>query len=233
MSPTLLCIHGAGFTGRVFDGQREVFSDLRAPNLPGHESPGAPATIDEFAGYVEEYVRDEGLGRVVLCGHSLGGAIALQVALRGLPQLEALVLLGCGARLRVGAHFLDGLKDDFEETASTVARSLYADVSSPLVAQATSSFTRVGQAQTLRDFTACNSFDVTAQLSNISAPLLAITGIHDVMTPPKYAQTLAAGVAHGSAAIIEDAGHMVMQEQPAQTNVALLNFVTTLKSRVL
>lgn len=232
MSPTLLCLHGAGFTGYVFDSQRRAFGDLRAPNLPGHERPGEPATVAEFADYVEGYVQDEGLANVVLCGHSLGGAIALEVTLRALPQVQGLVLFGSGARLRVGAHLLEGLKDDFESTTSTIARSLYADGNSPLVAQARQSFARVGQAQTLRDFGACNSFDVKEQLSRIRVPLLAITGKHDVMTPPKYALSLAAGVGRGSAIIIENAGHMAMQERPAETNVALLDFVTGLQSTV-
>jgi pimeloyl-ACP methyl ester carboxylesterase len=223
-----VCLHGAGFTGYVFDAQRAVFGDLRAPNLPGHETPGEPATVEEFAQYVERYAQAQGLDRIVLCGHSLGGAVALQIALRKLISVEALVLLGSGARLRVAPAILEGLKEDFEATASRIAGALYADANSPLVTQARRSFLKTGQAQLLRDFTACNSFDLTAALSSIGIPLLAVTGEQDVMTPPKYAQALAAGVVHGSSLIIPNAGHMVMQERPVETNVALRNFVTAL-----
>lgn len=225
---TLLCIHGAGFTGRVFGAQRDISDDVRAPNLPGHETPGEPASVDEFADYLGDYIKDQVLERVVLCGHSLGGAIALQLALRGLPQIQALVLLGSGARLRVAPEFLQGLEDDFESTADKIASALFADHGSPLVAEARQSFATVGQAQTLRDFAACNSFDATARLSTIHVPVLAVTGKHDVMTPPKYAQSLATAVPEGSCIFIEDAGHMVMQERPAETNLALQKFVTGL-----
>lgn len=231
MRETLLCIHGAGFTGRVFEAQRAAFADLQAPDLPGHDNAGEAASVEQFADYVEAYIQAEGLSRVVLCGHSLGGAIALQLALRALPQIRALVLVGSGARLRVNAPLLEGLQHDFKSTARSIAGLLYADSRSPLVAQATQSFIRVGQAQTLRDFLACNAFDVTAQLSKINLPVLAITGRQDVMTPPKYAQALAAGVLNGSFMLIKNAGHMVMQERPAETNAAVKDFVTGLWSR--
>ncbi|MDQ6933604.1 MAG: alpha/beta hydrolase [Candidatus Eremiobacteraeota bacterium] len=229
---TLLCIHGAGFTGRVFDAQREIDSQFRAPNLPGHQSPGEPASVDDFADYVEEYIKDQELDTIVLCGHSLGGAIALQLALRGLPQIQALVLLGSGARLRVAPQFMQGLQDDFESTAGKITSALFADRTSPLAAEARRSFAVVGQAQTLRDFAACNSFDATARLCTMHVPVLAMTGKHDVMTPPKYAQSLAAAVPDGSCIIIEDAGHMVMQERPAETNLALQKFVTGLGLKI-
>ncbi len=232
MSVSLLFIHGSGFTATVFEAQHHAFAGSRAVNLPGHLSPGTPSSVGEFADYLEQYITAASLESTVVCGHSLGGAIALELALRRVPQVAALVLLGAGARLRVAANLLEGLQHDFAQTARKIAGQLYADPSSPLVAQAVASFESVGESQTLRDFKACNAFDVTADLSSVRVPVLAITGDRDVMTPPKYAHALAEAVLDGTVRIIGNAGHMVMQEQPAETNIALKNFVTGLDRRL-
>lgn len=222
---TLLFIHGAGFTGAAFEQQLRAFPNAHAPNLPGHDAPGSPETIDDFAEFVAHYVTEHALKQVVLCGHSMGGAVALQAVLRGLVIPRALVLLASGARLRVAPAFLEGLASDFEGTARSLAESMFAQPDGSRIEAAMESMRTVGQSQTLRDFAACNAFDALDRLEGISSPLLAVTGDQDRMTPPKYAQILAGRVPGGQARIIPGAGHLVMVEQPEETNAVLRAFV--------
>lgn len=225
---TLLFIHGAGCTSQVFEAQVAAFAHSHAPNLPGHLCAGAPESIGQFADAIQAYVRENDLRAVVPCGHSMGGAVALELALRNPAWMSGAVLLGSGARMRVAPAFLEGLRDDFEGTARTIAGYFFAEPSEERIEAAMDSMRRVGQAQTLRDFAACNAFDARDRLGNVSVPLLAITGEADTMMPPKFALALGDRVPGGQARIVPGAGHFVMVERPAETNEAISAFLAGL-----
>lgn len=223
---TLLFLHGAGFTGEVFAGVASAFPGSHAPDLPGHLRSGEPESIPEFAAFVTAYVREHDLHDVVLCGHSMGGAIAIETALSGEIPLTALVLLGSGARLRVAPAFLQGLQTDFSATARTIAEYFFAESTPQRVDWAVHSMERVGPDQMLRDFRACDAFDALERLGGVRPPVLALTGEVDRMTPPKYAQVLADRVPQGQARIIAGAGHLLMVERPAETIEEIRTFLS-------
>lgn len=223
---TLVFIHGAGFTGACFERQVKAFAGSHAPNMPGHCEPGNPATVEDLALSIAFYAAHNDLSDVVLCGHSLGGAVALHIVLEQLLPVKKLILLGSGARLRVADATLDSLERDFPEGARQIAGHFFADPAPKLVEWAVGSMLTVGAAQTLRDFRACNEFDVLDRLGEINVPLLALTGEHDAMTPPKYAQALADRVPGAQARIIPAAGHFLMVERPEETNEAIRAFLS-------
>ncbi len=225
---TLLFVHGAGCTGEVFEAQLRAFAQAQAPNLPGHLCAGAPASIGDFADAVDEYVRERGLGHVVLAGHSMGAAVAIESALRTPAWLRGAILIGGGARMRVAPAFLDGLASDFERTARTIAGYFFADGSAERLDEAVALMRRVGQEQTLRDFRACNAFDALERLGEISVPVLAISGEADKLTPAKHAAALVDRVPGAAARIIPGAGHFVMVERPAETNESIAAFLAGL-----
>lgn len=222
---TLVFIHGAGCTGEVFAAQLAEFGDGRAPNLPGHLCRGAPGSIAEFADAIEAYVSKEHLARTVLCGHSMGAAISLELALRAPAWLAGVVLLGGGARMRVAPAILQGLRTDFEAAARTIAGYSFGDPTPERVDASVEMMQRVGAEQTLRDFQACDAFDVLERLEAIRVPLLAVTGEADKLAPAKYAAALADRVPGGRARIVPDAGHFVMIERPAETNESIAAFL--------
>lgn len=220
-------LHGAGCTSEVFAAQSAAFPGSHAPNLPGHDAPGSGASVPEFAAFVRAYLERIDARHAVLAGSSLGGAIALEVALQAEPRVAGVVLLGSGARLRVAPAFLEGLEHDFDATARTIAGYLYAEATPQRVEQSVAAMRRVGPAQTLRDFRACDSFDATGRLDALHVPLLALTGEADRLTPPKFAAFLADRIASAQARIVPGAGHFVMIERPEQTNEAIRAFVTS------
>jgi pimeloyl-ACP methyl ester carboxylesterase len=93
-------IHGLGssgymewrFTLEAAAERHRVF----APDLPGYgrtEKPRTRYTIPYFARFVERYIEDRGLRSIVLVGASLGGRIALEVALERPRLVRKLVLV--------------------------------------------------------------------------------------------------------------------------------------------
>lgn len=225
---TVLFVHGAGCTGEVFDAQTAAFTRSHAPNLPGHMRAGSPQSICEYADAIEQYVGERSLDDVVLAGHSMGAAIAVECALRRPQWLRAIVLIGGGARMRVAPALLEGLERGFEATARTIAGFFYADSSPARVQRSVEMMKAVGAEQTLRDFRACDAFDALDRLGEIGVPVLAITGEADKLAPAKHAAALASRVPAGKARIIPGAGHFVMVERPAETNDAIAAFLAGL-----
>lgn len=225
----LVFIHGAGCTGDVFAEQARAFPGALVLTLPGHATPGAPAGIEAMADAVAAELERRNLDDVVLCGHSMGAAIALDVALRQNPRVAGVVALGGGAKMRVGPQIFDAVATDFDRAAQMIAGFFFAEPATERIEAAVAMLHKVGQAQTERDFRACNDFDVTPQLGGLAVPLLAITGEHDVMMPPKFGEFLADRVPAGEARIVPGAGHFVMVERPAETNEAVRAFVENIK----
>jgi 2-succinyl-6-hydroxy-2,4-cyclohexadiene-1-carboxylate synthase len=97
---SVVLLHGFSGTSRAWDGvleqlDRERYRPL-ALDLPGHgEASGAPRPIT-FAGCVA-YVLDRAPARFALCGYSLGGRIALHVALAAPERVTRLVLVSSTA----------------------------------------------------------------------------------------------------------------------------------------
>ena len=222
----IVFIHGAGCTADVWDAQRPGFADATFYALPGHGRPGAPDSIGAFA----DALLADLSGDSILIGHSMGGAIALECALRGDSRVRALVMLSSGAKLRVGPAIFSALESDFEAASAEVPRYFFAEPTTGRMEQATRAMRAVGQAQTIRDFRACDAFDRIEQLGRVAVPLLALVGDKDVMTPPKFSLALADRVPEGQARILEGAGHLAMVERPDETNAALHAFVDQLHS---
>jgi 3-oxoadipate enol-lactonase len=223
---TLLFVHGAGCTRAVFREQLTAFPDAIAVDLPGHGAPGSADSIPAFADAIAAKLEAEDLRDVVIIGHSMGGAVALELALRKHPRLVAIGVLGCGVRLRVAPAVLAGLENDFEGAGDAFAGLWFADPDSPLRPWAVSLLREVGREQTLADLRACDRFDIGARIGEVRLPILALTGESDRLTPPKYAALLGDRVAGAQVRIVPGAGHFVMVEQPAVTNAALGSFVS-------
>ena len=112
-------IHGLGSSGymewRFTLEPAAAHHRVFAPDLPGYGRTGKPRTrytIPYFARFVERYIEDRGLRSVVLVGASLGGRIALEVALEHPRLVRKLVLvntLGLGRPQVRMAHMAYGL----------------------------------------------------------------------------------------------------------------------------
>jgi 3-oxoadipate enol-lactonase len=225
---TLVFIHGAGCLPHVFNEQLAAFPEAIAVNLPGHGRPGQPSTIAEFAEAVAGELHSREIERAVLAGSSMGGAIALELALRHDPRVAALIMLGSSARLRVAPAIFESIDADFPGAAAALAEGFFAYPSRERVAAAVEMMLAVGRQQTRRDFSACDAFDVRERLGEIDVPLLALTGEKDVMTPPKFAEAFVGRVPAAEARILPDAGHLAFVERPEATNDAIRTFVTSL-----
>jgi pimeloyl-ACP methyl ester carboxylesterase len=228
--PALLLIHGAG--GRHIDWPRQVRFWPGAPiyslDLPGHAGSDPPgrASIEAYADDVAAFRQALGLDRVILIGHSMGGAIAQTLALRQLPAVAGLGLVGCSARLRVGPMILDNIGPNYQQAVDLIMKFAWSRYARPVqVSLAKRLLAETGPTVLYGDFMACHHFDSRARLAEIKVPALVLSGAEDQMTPAKFGQALAEALPHGRFVVIERAGHFVMQEAPDRVAREIGKFV--------
>ncbi|MDQ2663459.1 MAG: alpha/beta hydrolase [Candidatus Eremiobacteraeota bacterium] len=222
---TLLFVHGAGCTPDVFRAQMDAFAGAFAPGLPGHGKPGSGASIEEYSDFVEAFARDNHVVDIVLCGHSMGAAVALTCAARGSLDIKGVVVLGGGATMPVSDAMLQGMQTDFDATSRRLAKAFFADPAPECVDWAAAMLATVGMDQTLADFRACAAFDARPWLSDIQAPLLAVTGAADRLMPGEMADDLVGRVAGAQARRVESAGHFAPVERAGAVNQLIRDFV--------
>ena len=221
--PTLVCIHGSADNHHVYDGLLDSLPghDRYAINMPGRAgTDGSPLrSVAEMESFLARFVEAEVAGEYVVVGHSLGGAVAIEHALRAPPRLDSLVLLATGARLRVHPMILQL----FEQAAATGQKNapmppgLYEHGTDPALIEKASRDRELTPIETGgADWRAADAFDRMSEIGTIQVPALIVVGTRDALTPVKYAEFMANGIADHELHVIEGAGHMFVMERPAE-----------------
>ncbi len=200
----IIYIHGAMCDGSVWQmlsgklgrglPQREGW----VIDLPGHGSTSPPccASIEEYAAAVTSFMEERGIDKAAFVGHSMGGAIAQQIAIDQPSRVEWLVLLSTGARLGVSPQIIQVMEADFQAAVPIMKDFLFAPAApdkfwKPAVEQMGAIDPQVA----LADFAACNAFDVVGQIDKLRIPAIVCCGENDFMTGPKKNRLLAESLA--------------------------------------
>lgn len=236
--PPLILIHGAGGSFLSFHPylRRLAGETVYAPDLPGHggsEGEGRQS-IEEYADDIVRFMENVDVESAVIVGLSMGSGIALTLALKYPHKVNALVLLGSGAKLRVAPSTLEnvGKLETFESAVKIINRACFSSYASQdLLTLSKKSMLNTGPAILLKDYLACNQFDVITQLSQIEIPTLILCGADDMMTPPKHSQYLKDHLPKAQLHILEKTGHMLTLEQPEVVAKLLKQFLDEVPPR--
>jgi len=224
---TSIFIHGSGGDADVWRRQTEHFEGSVALTLPGHSGGELCDSIESAAAWTWSELQTRSVDKPILVGHSLGGAIALQLALEHPDEIAGLVLVGSGARLRVHPMILEALegfvagKDGFEAMFGSAYDRVEASFAEDLKQGALGR----GPEPFLVDLRACDRFDVIERLGEIRTPTLAVVGTDDAMTPPKYSHFLADRMPNARVEVVEGGTHFVFAELPERVNAAISEFI--------
>ncbi len=172
--PALILLHGAGGSYLSWPTQIRRMPGCRvyALDLPGHGgSPGMDeVTIPGYASSVMDWMRETGLNTAFLVGHSMGSAIALQIALEHPELVRGLCLLGSAARLRVHPAILGTAAnpDTYHKAVELVIRWSFGSKADPKLQLLTARRMAETSREALHaDFDACNRFDITSRVDQI------------------------------------------------------------------
>ena len=234
MPRTVVFLHGAGGSHHTWRDQwagLKGIARLVVPDLPGHaESMGHPReTVEGYDAWLADFVKEAGLSKFVLAGHSMGGAIALQAALSRIRGLEALILAGTGAKLKVSPVIFGGIAARFKEFAPELVEWMMAKAAGPALREdVTRDVLSTKPSTFASDFRACDAFDVRSRLGEINVPALVVVGDDDRLTPLKYSEFLATNMRGAVLKIIHGAGHIAMLEKPTEMNNVIASFLHSL-----
>ena len=231
MPETLVLLHGFGGTHRAWDGviervDRERYRPL-ALDLPGHGSAAAVSRPITFASCVDA-VLAEAPGRFALCGYSLGGRVALHVALAAPERLARLVLVGANpgiedaaeraARLAADERLAQRLEaEPFEDwIESWRAQPLFAEEPAAAGALARADHRRndpLALAAAMRGLSVGRMAPLWARLGELTMPVDLVAGERD-STYVALAQRAARLLPHGSVTVLAGGGHSLPLEDP-------------------
>ncbi|MEW5734665.1 MAG: alpha/beta hydrolase [Thermodesulfobacteriota bacterium] len=232
---SLVLIHGSGATHESYPPELFSIPGARviAPDLPGHgQSQGPfPESVAGYAEVVSGLVAALRLSKVVVMGHSLGGAVCLTLCLQKPGWLKGAVLMGTGARLRVNPMIIEGLSKDYLGAVSMMDSFLFASEAPAELRETSRDHMKKADPQAvINDFRACNAFDVMARLSEIAVPCQVISADQDVLTAPKYGQYLADHIPGAVHSVIQGAGHMMAVEKPGEVTGIVESFLARLSA---
>jgi len=237
---------------RLADQFTLVFYDHRCNG----RSIGPPVTSMTFANLTAdaEALREElGFERWNVLGHSFGGHVALEYALRYPHSVSRLVLVdtaGDGSWARENAPALLAQRGYSSKKVELVRRFFHGDFAPhemiPILM-------RIGDAYSYHPslwlaaadlvhgewrskirpeamiFAAqhlMKGWTVMDRLGEITAPTLIIAGSHDFLFPPEHQCELAARIPHARLEIIDRAGHNPHSEQPAKVMRVVREFLS-------
>jgi pimeloyl-ACP methyl ester carboxylesterase len=239
----LLLLHGIGRSLEDWDEQHARLSahhELHSLDLPGFgwsDPVAGAATLASLADALPGYLDAAGVrGPVAVVGNSLGGAVAMTLAVRHPGRVRALVLLdsaGFGREVTVGLRLLafDPLATlILRPTPGNSRRSTRSVFHDPGLT--TTERVRHAQALSARPAHAATMLEVARDLGTVRGvssgwrrplvaavrasglPVLAMWGDRDRILPPAHLAAVARELPDAITHLIPDCGHMPQIERP-------------------
>jgi proline-specific peptidase len=194
-----------------------------------------------------------GFAKWAVLGHSFGGMVALEYALRYPQSLSHLLLVDtCGDIRWAQENAPDTLaKREFAPETVELARRFFNGRIAPnemlpaMLRFGGAYYHHLSPLQTVRMLvsglrvkmrpeaqiygfgTLLKGWNVMDRLTEIEAPTLVMAGRHDFQFPPEHQEMLAAGIPDARLEIIEHAGHNAPEERPAEVIQAVRDFLST------
>ena len=230
----LVFLHGAGNSSLSFYYQLRHFRNSKAIDLPGHPD-GVPCdSIEGYVEWVRGFVKARRYKDVVLCGHSMGGAIAQMYALKYPEELNGLILIGTGAKLKVDPGYIDGLRSSTDGVIGWVdsQKGFFSGVEPDLYQLLVQRAAQIGPDVGLNDLLCCDKFDVLSEISRISLPTEIIAGSMDQLTPVKFSDYLASNIVNSEEYVVQGGDHFLQLQHHREVNGRIEKFLQRLKSDV-
>lgn len=191
MAP-IVYLHGAGLDAGIWAPFQERLGGV-ALDLPGRGGGGGPCgSIVEMAASISAKIPEN----AVVVGHSMGGAVALELALA--RPLAGLVLMATGARLRVNPVVLEAVDSAAESGVMfRFVPGLFSAAAPEVLVELFATREAAVPVSTVQaDWRAVDRFDRRADIQAFPPDppyrrALILSGDTDVLTPPRYATWLA------------------------------------------
>lgn len=241
----LIILHGMGNNSQSWKKQLKGLSEkytVIAWDAPGYGLSSDPKEelkeFKDFADVLKGFIEKLGYESVILLGHSMGSAIALDFCYRFPNVVEALIISdatrGSAAlsqeenerKLQNRLNNMETLTP--KEIAKLRVKSLLSPAPNPEVVKEVekiySQIRPMGFRSVAYSLYHLNNMGI---LSSISVPTLVICGELDKVTPVKESQVFHERINDSKFVIIPGTGHLCYQEAPESFNAIVLEFVNS------
>jgi pyruvate dehydrogenase E2 component (dihydrolipoamide acetyltransferase) len=230
----IIFIHGFGGDLNNWQFNQEALAAGRptfALDLPGHggsskDLGAGEANVGTLAGAVLDFMDARGIGAAHLVGHSLGGAVALDLALNHPDRVRSVTAI-CSACLgpEIDMVYIDGfMAAKRRKQLQPVLEMLVADpamVSREMIEDVLK-FKRLDGVEAALNRIIEGTFaggrqalQLSGRLGELAMPVQVIWGRQDRIIPVRHSEDLSSRVA---VHVFDDAGHMVHMEKAAEVN---------------
>lgn len=236
-----LLLHGLGSCGQDWMLQTPVFQKtfrVLAPDLRGHgqtDKPQGRVRVEHLASDVLGLLDALNVERAHVVGLSLGGCVALVLALDAPQRVRSLALVNAFAHLEPGHPSyalmlvsrlaLLGVRGLPAQADYVAARMFPKPEQAMLRKLAAERIASNDMATYRRLMLAIGAFDVRDRLGQIACPTLVIAGDRDTTVPLHPKQVLAARIPGARLEIVSDSGHATPIDQPEAFNQLVLGFI--------
>lgn len=248
--PPVLFIQGVGVHGRGWSPQVEALSpEFRCLSFDNRGMGGSqpltlPLTVEQMADDARALLTCQGWDSAHVVGHSLGGPVALELALSAPERVRSLALLCTVARGRDATQLSRrmlwlGLRSSFG--TRRMRRRAFLEIVMPpgavgpneaeaLAARLAPLFGHDLAEQppvAMRQLRALRAYDASGRLGRLAGvPTLVVSATHDPIAPPRYGRALAQGVPGARFVEVSEASHGVTIQRAEQINSLLREHLT-------
>lgn len=246
--PDLLLLHGWISSGRMWAGTMEHFASqyrVWALDLMGFgdsrtADPTRILTVRDQARLVNTFCKVAGIRPYAIVGHSMGGAITLQLALDHADLFDKMVLVCPVVSGKLGWNMHSFVETMFGRTMLTVGQRLWATVRrlprlSEFVApaylprdilrRAVEDLQKATWGAAFGGVLSMANIGLDRRLTEIHKPTLVLVGALDLAVPPTEGRGAAAGIDGARLIQIETSHHQLPDEVPVQFHQALGEFL--------
>lgn len=256
-APVILFIHGLGHALIAWNKNVAVLSQKYrciAIDLPGNglssKDINYPYSMEFFAEAVKDFILQKGLTEVFLCGHSMGGQIAMTLAAMSFPGLRGVILCAPAGIERFNTVernlykgtmlFVDLLSTEENSLRKAINNSFYImPDSAPLLIQQLVSIMQLQSRAHYRlmmekCIVGMLEEPVYEQLDALTVPVHILFGEKDGLIPNKIIHPISlkqmldqvmTQLEHGSYTLIPKCGHFLQWEKPDDVNFYIDTFI--------
>lgn len=234
-------LHGLGSCADDWRWQVAAFETdhrLLLLDLPGHfrsARPSRRSSVESMADDVERLLASLREPPAHVVGLSLGGCVALALALRSPGRLRSLTVVNAFAQLRpatpaaavrFGIRLALLASAPMSTVAAFVARGLFPRPEHrELREAATRSLARTPRGAYLAGVRALAGFDARAALTGVKCPTMIVAGAEDAVVGLDDKERLALAIAGARYVVVPGSGHATNADDPAAFNAALAEFI--------
>jgi proline iminopeptidase len=258
--PLMLMHGGLGPDHSYFRPWLDALGDEIALIYYDHRGGGRSSRLTSFAGITHDTLTDDadrlrahlGHESMTLLGHSYGGMLALEYALRYPHRLDGLILCctapawdydeeiaanaavrGTPEALAAAAELRNApIGDDERYRRLHVAiQPLYFHRVDPDVIAAMDARTRYSAAAYDLSELLLADFNIADKIHAIQTPTLIVVGRDDWVTPPSQAERIQRAIPHADVAMFEASGHYPFIEETAAFNQTVRRWMASLPAR--